>query len=1177
MPSTTHLVLGPPGAGRTARLLAAYRAAPGLGAALYLVPTRRQAGQVRDRLAAGSPAAVAPHVLDLQAFADELVRQNDPAVRPLSDIDRRLLVDAVLAELVADDELPYFAGVAETRGFADAAAGYVAELKDAAADLRPLLRASPGRQPGGGELSRHAQAVKVFDRYQRRLARLHRLDPGDRLGRAADHWAAGRRGSFAGVRVVVLDGFTALTPYTRRLLDALRDTADAVWAGLPEGDGEAFAGPRAVREWAAQPVGEPSLFNPAPEVVTERLESEPGWPAGLFAEIPGRPEETPPPDPLPRGERGDRTTDPPSSSPSSLRGGGRGVGSVPPSPRGGGGLGGWGPALHLIEAPGELGEARLVARHVRRLLAAGTPPDHILVVARRLDPPTVELVREVFDEYAVPHEAEGADPLARVPAVAFLLKAWRLAADDWPFPRVAAVLRSGYFRPDWPEVKADPEIAAKAEALLRLVGETRGKDAYLAAVRAWEHTPPEALEDEQAEESRRQRTQRLAARCRPFLERFFRAWDRLKPAAPAEGLVAGLKAFADDIGLSRAADAADVAGLGRLWAELGRWAKAEASTSRKPVRAERFARVLSAVAAVPCRGRSLRDTGRVRLLSAGTARGLDCDHLILIGLGEGSWPQTAGPVSLLDDAERERLRKAGVGLPDPAGRLAAEQLLFLELVSAPRRGLVLSYPAVDDRGQPRLPASFLRDVLALFPPGSIPTTRRRMLVEGYFTDEPLSGAEARVQWAASQEDPTPLTPLPRGGRGEQNQIEGGRLGASSPSPLRGGEAKGRGADRAEGSLPPDLLDHLDRARQVADARFRQHSFTRYDGELRHPAVAAELARRFGPDRVFSPTSLETYVACPFRFWLEHVLRLDPLDDPAEEVEHTRRGAAFHRALARLHRWVKEMPSAPDGDVPEAVTHDLIRRIEEAVEEYARRAPSVAGRELWRLEGERLKRAAAKYRGHWQEFRKPWREKGAAPVPHAFEADFGVPGEGVPEALTLTVGDVVVKVGGRIDRVDVADAGGGSLGFWVIDYKTGRAENYSASQVERFEKLQLPLYAVAVERVLLKDRPARPLGLAYWLVTDTGPKPMLPSRKNAVLSWLSDPGRWERFREQLEAWVATLAGRIRAGDFPLAPRSEHCTETCRFGPVCRIGQSRSVGKVNTLALPVLPREKDPGDR
>ncbi len=205
-----------------------------------------------------------------------------------------------------------------------------------------------------------------------------------------------------------------------------------------------------------------------------------------------------------------------------------------------------------------------------------------------------------------------------------------------------------------------------------------------------------------------------------------------------------------------------------------------------------------------------------------------------------------------------------------------------------------------------------------------------------------------------------------------------------------------------------------------------------------------------------------------------MLRLEPLEDPAEHVEHTRRGAAFHRALSRFHTRLKEVlpDSLAGAELPEGVTGELVSQIGKAVEEYAARAPSRATAELWRLEGERLKRAAQRYRGHWHEFRKPWREKNATPTPHGFEMDFGMPGENAAEPLVIAVGGVEVRIGGRIDRVDVAQIEE-TAGFWVIDYKTGRATNYSSAQVERFEKLQLPLYAMAVERVLLKDKPGPP--------------------------------------------------------------------------------------------------------
>ena len=258
-------------------------------------------------------------------------------------------------------------------------------------------------------------------------------------------------------------------------------------------------------------------------------------------------------------------------------------------------------------------------------------------------------------------------------------------------------------------------------------------------------------------------------------------------------------------------------------------------------------------------------------------------------------------------------------------------------------------------------------------------------------------------------------------------------------------------------------------------------------------------------------------------------------------------------------------------MPETAGEELARRLDEAVAEYVGRAPSPAARVLWELEGKRLKRAAARYRAHWQAFVDTWRKLDVIPRPWSFEHDFGLPPvapdpaqpDAVP-ALVIEVGGVRVHIGGRIDRVDVAELVEGK-GFWVIDYKTGRAANYSAAELQRMERLQLPLYALAVEKVLLAGSPARPLGLAYWLVTDTGPKPVLPAGRQAH-AWFSDPGHWRKFRARLEAWVAAIAGHVRSGAFPLQPRSEHCTETCPYNQVCRISQSRSVGKRREMPQP-----------
>jgi RecB family exonuclease len=189
-----------------------------------------------------------------------------------------------------------------------------------------------------------------------------------------------------------------------------------------------------------------------------------------------------------------------------------------------------------------------------------------------------------------------------------------------------------------------------------------------------------------------------------------------------------------------------------------------------------------------------------------------------------------------------------------------------------------------------------------------------------------------------------------------------------------------------------------------------------------------------------------------------------------------------------------------------------------------------------------------------------------PRPHFFEVDFGLPvpeGQTANEPLLLQVGGVEMRISGRIDRVDVADLDDG-CGFWIIDYKTGRSTHYTGNDLAQFRRLQLTLYAVAVESVLLAGRKSRPLGLAYWLVTENGPKVVLPGRSQSL--WLDDEKRWPLIREQLVEWVATLVSNIRSGVFALAPRSEQCTQTCPFNQVCRISQARSVGKPWRLPLP-----------
>ena len=641
-------------------------------------------------------------------------------------------------------------------------------------------------------------------------------------------------------------------------------------------------------------------------------------------------------------------------------------------------------------------------------------------------------------------------------------------------------------------------------------------------MRHWAEKVHPGLEDEQAEESRRRRTHELACRCGAFLERFFRAWDDVPTRGTPAEMIAWLWRFADDLGIRAAAEAGESAALEKLAEELEHWGRLRGS--RTLDRAQ-FFRVLGSLAAEAGLARTARGPGRVRVLSAELACGLEADAVFLLGLGERSFPDLTPPESLLDDAQRNRLAAAGLPIEAHADRFPDEMLLFYRLVTAARRLLVVSYPAVDEKGQRLLPSSFLATLTDCFGPQAIERRCRRMLIEGLDADEPLSRAELRVRLARA------------------------------------------GLEEFHGDLPVAVLANLRAARQLVNQRFHHRDFSRYDGWLRDPAVVADLQQRFGPGCILSPTALENYIACPFKFLMRHVLSLEPLDEPSEEIESTARGLAFHRALSRLHTQL----SAAGVHHPDGVPDDaLLAQLDQAVEELATRA-SLAGGVLWKLEGQRLKRFGRRYRAHWHKFIEPWLERGVQPRPLFFEAAFGLPPEDgkTPHGpLVISVDGVEVRISGRIDRVDVAELPDDQgLGFWVIDYKTGRSTSFTGADLVNFRRLQLTLYALATQEVLLRDQPARPLGLAYWLVVESGAKMALPGHPRKAVAWFDEINAWPKVRDVLRQWVVRLVTGIRQGEFPLRPREDDCTGTCDYSQVCRISQSRSTVKDKTWHLPL----------
>jgi len=204
MTAKLQILCGPAGSGKTQRLLHRFQivAKAQMGGALWLGPTHRQVVALRERLLPEQGSYLQPHVLTMQDFIDEIVRANDPAARPLSDVQRRLLSDEVVAHLDALGELSHFHKVIDTCGFAEGIFAWLADLKHN--EIRPgafaraaYRRGYEGKQVGN-KVNWHViskkdrQCAKIYAKYQQWIRKHHFHDLEDRCYRARDLLTSGR-------------------------------------------------------------------------------------------------------------------------------------------------------------------------------------------------------------------------------------------------------------------------------------------------------------------------------------------------------------------------------------------------------------------------------------------------------------------------------------------------------------------------------------------------------------------------------------------------------------------------------------------------------------------------------------------------------------------------------------------------------------------------------------------------------------------------------------------------------------------------------------------------------------------------------------------------------------------------------------------------------------------------
>jgi len=1163
VPTGVRVLLGPAGCGKTTALLSRYRSALASApprSTLWIAPTHRAAALIRERLlnrraidagpADDKPltACFSPAVMTFDQFARQVVAAGEQPVQPISHLLKRQLIARLIRGAVDAGELSYFSPIAHTSGLLDLVVNLVSELKRLEIWPDEFRRACERR----GRHEKDRELAALYETYQRRLTDHQLYDAEGQFWTARELLQRGQRRPFERLRLIVVDGFTDFTRTQHEILEIMAQRVGELLLTLPLESGEA-------RE---------DLFAKSRRTLVQLGERH----VGLAIEFLTRPTQTIVP-----------ATARPSPSPSLVREGSSGMTGSPfpaiahieaeifKNPRQQTAAANT-TGVEILVAAGPLDELQIIGRRIKRLLLEGDPaPDStgarapVADAARRVRPGDIAvvfrslttaapLVREVFDELGLPNALDAPRPLSESPALRALVALVQLEEDDWPFRDLLPLLTNNFFRPEWKQWQGG-QAARAAQFVIRRLQVPSGRADLIDQTRRWaaQEIDPDLSADGHATEnandegpSRRALGIEQARQALPFFERLASVFAKLpKRASPGEwgqalaklaaeaGLLASIRGNRADVGAAVSSEeSVDRKAFDCLLVALSAVEQSEIATGEGPAKLDRTAmlELVRDILENETLPESRDESGRVRVLSAASARALEIPYLFLAGMSEKAFPPATRDEGLYSEGEYQRLAEAGLPLVLRAERSQEEMLLCYEVATRATRRLYLSYPGLDDRGNPLLPSPYLAEVERACGPDRIAryeTSDLSPVPQGHV---PFSPSEQRVMAVAQALD------------GRSDLLAGL---AQSP---------------ATSEIAANILAGLN----VTHERASGLGFGPFEGVLVSDAARARLAERFGAERVWSPSHLEQYGGCPHQFFLDRVLGITPLEELSLATDYLTRGARLHDALAAVHRRFNERrgstaPLPTPNDELEQLSAEVLA---ELLQPRPHDTPLVVA--LKDVDHQLLEGWLRGYLRQFEAYNVLWAQLERPLAPAHFEVSFGLARQAADplstiEPLILKHRGQELRLAGRIDRIDLGQVAGRAV-FNVLDYKSGKSSRHTKKSIDQAEALQLSLYCLATEELLLADRRAAPWCIGYWFVAAKGfPKDQAVSLHEESSGQLRATAGWESLRRDVIARVFSLVAGIRGGQFPMINDDLHCTSQCDFHTVCRVNQARSLEK------------------
>jgi CRISPR/Cas system-associated exonuclease Cas4 (RecB family) len=472
--------------------------------------------------------------------------------------------------------------------------------------------------------------------------------------------------------------------------------------------------------------------------------------------------------------------------------------------------------------------------------------------------------------------------------------------------------------------------------------------------------------------------------------------------------------------------------------------------------------------------------GRVWVGAIDEARGMAFRQVYVPGVNEGLFPRPPAEDPLLWRSQLETL-----GMPERGDDGA---LLQVAAACAWER-LTLSYSRLDLlTGRERVPSFY---VFAAHRAAGGPDMDVRQ-----FEDEARMRTETTIGWPAPKNPAEAIDDL---------EFDLATLAPRAP-----------GSGQYLKRLPGRAVDAL-RSRWV-----RWHKPWKAADGLVIEEIGSDALKPYGlKARPWSPSKLQQFARCPYRFALQGIFELRPVERPGaiQRLDPATRGEIYHEAQFQLLReggQIRPETLAAALERLDAVLCDVTRRWQ------AELAPAIA--QIWESEIAALRADLRGWLQHRASTEPDW-EPIAAELSFGLSDPTGRDPQSRKEEVPILDG---VRLKGSIDLVERHTSGL----LRVVDHKTGRPPDPRPEMVGGGEALQPALYALAAEQMLGTQVG---IGRLYYST--------IARNYDTIDVQMNE---WSRRRAAQALTVIDEA--MRDGFLPAAPRKDGC-KGCEYLPVC----------------------------